>query len=73
MIILFYPELTPRITHWQQRLEEMVLPHQLCPQPGLTLPYLENGADLLQGESSIERYLDELEHILKQWYACQCD
>jgi len=73
MIILSYPLLTPRVQCWQQRLEEMVLAHELCLQPELASPCLENGQDQAQGEASIEAYLYELEQLLKQWYACRCD
>ncbi len=73
MILLLYPALTPQILRFQERLKEMVLSYQLCQQEGLQEPELQYGSDIVQGGPAIEAYLDELEELVQQWYACRCD
>jgi hypothetical protein len=73
MVTLHYPPMTDKIANWQDRLERMVIEHQLVPQEELTEPQLQYGEDFIQGTASIDAYLDKLEDLVKSWYECRCD
>jgi hypothetical protein len=73
MITLLYAELTPQMLYFQERLKELALTHQLCKQEDLREPELRYGSDQVRGEAAIAAYLDELEVLVQQWYACRCD
>ena len=72
MITLKYPNVTPQITDWKERLEEVVLGHKLVEDKDLKAPVLEDGNILLEGKEAIDAHLDKIQGELKSWWYCDC-
>ncbi len=73
MLLLQYPENTPEVTLWENRLATMALKYAFVLNPKLLEPQIQYDADFVQGTNAIDAYLDELEKFVKSWYEDRCD
>ncbi len=58
---------------WKNRLEDMCVSHKIVESKTLSHPYLLQGAEKHEGIAVINRWMDDYELLIKQWYECRCD
>lgn len=69
---LYYPVFNPKIESLQEKMQEMVITHQLIHQKKLKKPFLKFGEDRVEGVEAILKYLEDLHLDMQKGYYCNC-
>ncbi|PWJ43941.1 hypothetical protein [Sediminitomix flava] len=57
----------------KQTLEDMSLARKVVEKENHQSPTLSHSGKTYSGFDDIEKYIEELVQLQKQWYACRCD
>lgn len=69
---LYFPILDEKIKTLQEKMEEMVVAHELIEKSSLKKVKLEFGKDRIEGVEAIQIYLDDLHRDMQKGYFCVC-
>ncbi len=69
---LYYPIFDKKIESLQEKMEEMVVTHELIQQKTLRKPHLHFGEDKVEGIENIQNYLEDLHRDMQKGYYCNC-
>lgn len=69
---LYYPIFNEKIDSLKEKMEEMVISHQLVERPDNPKLLLEFGKDRIEEFEAIQNYLEELHRDMQLGYYCAC-
>lgn len=69
---LYFQTFDERIKSVKEKMEEMVVAHELVTQKDLSIPLLEFGSDRVEGVEDILKYLEDLHLDMQKGYYCAC-
>jgi len=72
MIRITYSKSTPIIESWREKLSDLVVAFEMKEVEGLAVPHLVDKDLQLDGESSIQHFVDELEKEINDWRTPRC-
>lgn len=73
MIQLKYKEHAYQIEYWKERLEALVIKHEVIADPQIDEVTLIDGKETFKGKEAINDHIVHLESYLQDWRACNCD
>lgn len=69
---LYFPILDKKIESIQEKMEEMVVTHELIQKKSIEKPLLHFGKDKVEGIEAILNYLEDLHLDMQKGYFCNC-
>lgn len=69
---LYFPVLDEKIKALQEKMEDMVVTHELIERPSLKNVKLKFGEDKIEGVEAIQEYLEDLHLDMQKGYFCVC-
>lgn len=72
MITIRYSKNNSTVQHWKEKLEELVVAHELIEEMTIEHPMLKDKEVEITGEEAIQKYLVELEDDIHDWRKPSC-